>query len=65
MGAEYYTDLEGFAVSRWQASSGKQQDNATAPKDKASVEAGVSAEQRKALEKLEQEGDLRIHPRLT
>lgn len=65
MGAEYYTDLEGFALSRWQASTGKQQDKSETPKAENLANSEMSVDQRKALQQLEQEGDLRIHPRLT
>ena len=65
MGAEYYTDLEGFALSRWQASTGKHQDQSGTPKAENLANPELSADQRKTLQQLEQEGDLRIHPRLT
>jgi hypothetical protein len=65
MSADYYTDLEGFAVSRWQASSSKDQDKAEQPKQTAAAKPELSEDQRRALQQTEQEGDLRIHPRLT
>lgn len=65
MSADYYTDLEGFAVSRWQASSGKEQDKLEQSANVAATKPELSEDQRRALQQTEQEGDLRIHPRLT
>lgn len=52
MTADYYTDLEGFAVSRWQAS----QDKPTQTSGEKTVP---------TVNRQHEEGDLRIHPRLT
>lgn len=64
MTADYYTDLEGFAASRWQASK----DNSTQPEPTpaAGVKPIPDEGRRNEIQQLQQEeGDLRIHPRLT